>query len=195
MGSRAVRITRKELLTPPEFRGLDPVQHQAARVGGARIELTRVGGETRLGTCYQQVPVRVMPPFVLSTETASFLYLINLTAGLMDGDGHLVQVTARSGTRRGDGPIGHPDSSGRGELRDPAVDRRGRGRCVFGDPARTYDPVPRQPLLSRGRVELAPTDCCGAISGWPVATTAVSYRSGSSSSGSSRISRPVAPAN
>ncbi len=64
-----------------------------------RIELTRVGEETRLGTCYQQVPVRVMPPFVLDTEPASLLYLINLTAGLMDGDGHLVQVTARAGTR------------------------------------------------------------------------------------------------
>ncbi len=99
MGSRAVRITREELLTPPEFRGLQSVQHQAARVGGARIELIRIGDETRLGTCYQQVPVRVMPPFVLGNEPASLLYLINLTAGLMDGDGHLVQVTARAGTR------------------------------------------------------------------------------------------------
>jgi urease accessory protein len=39
-----------------------------------------------------------MPPFVLEGEPASLLYLINLTAGLMDGDGHLVQVRARSGT-------------------------------------------------------------------------------------------------
>ena len=27
------------------------------------------------------------------------LYLINLTAGLMDGDGHLIEITARAGTR------------------------------------------------------------------------------------------------
>jgi urease accessory protein len=39
-----------------------------------------------------------MPPFVLEGEPASLLYLINLTAGLMDGDGHLVQVVARGGT-------------------------------------------------------------------------------------------------
>ena len=99
MGARATRITRDELLTPPEFRGLHPAEHQAARVGGARIELVRVGDETRLGTCYQQVPVRLMPPFVLDAEPASLLYLINLTAGLMDGDGHLIEITARAGTR------------------------------------------------------------------------------------------------
>jgi len=99
VGARAARITRDELLTPPEFRGLHPAEHQAARVGGARIELVRAGDETRLGSCYQQVPVRLMPPFVLSAEPASLLYLINLTAGLLDGDAHLIEITARAGTR------------------------------------------------------------------------------------------------
>ncbi len=99
MGARATRITRQELLTPPEFRGLDRVGDEAARVGGARIELIRSGCETRLGTCYQQVPVRVMPPFQIDSETASLVYLINLTAGLMDGDGHRIELFARSGTR------------------------------------------------------------------------------------------------
>ena len=68
-------------------------------MGGARVELALLGGETRLGACYQQVPVRLMPPFSLGGEPASLLYLINLTAGLMDGDGHLIEVTARAGTR------------------------------------------------------------------------------------------------
>ena len=99
MGARAIRITRDELLTPPEFQGQEPKEHQAARVGGARIELVRDGETTRLGTCYQQVPVRLMPPFVIDGEPASLLYLINLTAGLMDGDGHLVEIKARAGTR------------------------------------------------------------------------------------------------
>jgi urease accessory protein len=40
-----------------------------------------------------------MPPFVLDPEPASLLYLINLTAGLLDGDGHLIQVRAREGSR------------------------------------------------------------------------------------------------
>jgi urease accessory protein len=99
VGAAAARITRNELLTPPEFRGLEPADHQAARVGGARIELVRVDDETRLGTCYQQVPVRLMPAFSFCGEPASLLYLINLTAGLMDGDGHLIQINARAGTR------------------------------------------------------------------------------------------------
>ena len=99
MGARATRIVREELLTPPEFRGLHLTEHQAARIGGARIELVRSGAETRLGSCYQQVPVRLMPPFVFDSEPASLLYLINLTAGLLDGDGHKIEISAREGTR------------------------------------------------------------------------------------------------
>jgi urease accessory protein len=99
VGAPAARITREEFVTPPEFRGLESVQHPAARVGGARIELIRSGAETRLGTCYQQIPVRVMPPFSFDAEPAALLYLINLTAGLMDGDSHLMEIVARPGTR------------------------------------------------------------------------------------------------
>ncbi len=69
MGSRAIRITRDELLTPPEFRGIAAKpEHQAARVGGARVELVSVSDETRLGACYQQVPVRLMPPFTFDSS-------------------------------------------------------------------------------------------------------------------------------
>jgi urease accessory protein len=93
------RITRAELHTPPEFRAHTPEGHEAARVGGARIELTRCGDTTQLGSCYQQVPVRLMPPFVLDNEPAALLYLINLTAGLLDGDGHVINLIARAGTR------------------------------------------------------------------------------------------------
>jgi urease accessory protein len=99
VGARATRITREELLTPAEFRSLQLSGHQAARVGGARVELVRSDAETRLGTCYQQVPVRLMPPFIIDSEPASLLYLINLTAGLLDGDGHKIEITAREGAR------------------------------------------------------------------------------------------------
>ena len=99
MGARAVRITREDLVTPPEFRDLRLAECAAGRVGGIRVELVRVGEETRLGGCYQQIPLRVLPPFVFDSEPAALLYLINLTAGLMDGDGHRIEVTARAGTR------------------------------------------------------------------------------------------------
>ncbi len=92
------RITRDEFVTPPEFREHGRGGDEAARVGGARIELVATGGATRLGACYQQIPVRLMPPFLLDDEPASLLYLINLTAGLLDGDGHLLQLVARAGT-------------------------------------------------------------------------------------------------
>ncbi len=92
------QICRGELSVPPEFRHLCHAGHEAARVGGARIELVCERGATRLGACYQQIPLRLMPPFVIDDERASLLYLINLTAGLLDGDGHLVEVKARAGT-------------------------------------------------------------------------------------------------
>ncbi len=158
MGPRAARITRDELLTPPEFRGLHPVEHQAARVGGARIELVRFGAETRLGTCYQQVPVRLMPPFVFDHEPASLLYLINLTAGLMDGDGHLVQITAREGTRcvvTGQSATRvHPATACYAtqqwsvEVEDDA--------CLVVLPGPTI-PFQRSRFFQRARVELAPS--------------------------------------
>ncbi|WZO97402.1 urease accessory protein UreD [Isosphaeraceae bacterium EP7] len=100
MGAPATRIIRQELLIPPEFRDIQPKEHQAARVGGARIELIRGPDDsTRLGSSYHQVPVCLMPPFDFDGEPASLLYLINLTAGLMDGDGHLIELKARAGTR------------------------------------------------------------------------------------------------
>lgn len=92
------RITRDEFYTPPELLPWRHAGHEAARVGGARIELVKVAGSTRLGACYQQIPIRFMPPFELDGEPASLLYLINLTAGLLDGDSHLIQLVARSGT-------------------------------------------------------------------------------------------------
>jgi urease accessory protein len=95
----AAPITRDDLDASPEFRDRRPAGNEAARVGGARIELVADGSATRLGACYQQIPVRVMPPFALDGEPASLLYLINLTAGLLDGDGHLIQLIARAGSR------------------------------------------------------------------------------------------------
>lgn len=99
MGARTAGITRAEILTPPEFRGLDSTVDPAGRVGGARIELVRSGEETRLGACYQQIPLRVMPPFSFDSEPAALLYLITLTTGLLDGDAHRIEIAARAGTR------------------------------------------------------------------------------------------------
>jgi urease accessory protein len=99
VGPGTTGINRDQILTPPEFRGLDPTEHPAGRVGGMRVELEHVDGRTRLGACYQQIPIRVMPPFDLDSEPAALLYVVNLTAGLLDGDAHLIEVAARAGTR------------------------------------------------------------------------------------------------
>ena len=102
MGETAVRITAADFVTPPEFAGREVARNDkstAGRVGGVRVELVSAAGKTRLGACYQQVPLRVLPPFQFASDPAALLYLLNPTAGLLDGDAHLIEVTARPGTR------------------------------------------------------------------------------------------------
>ena len=69
MGPSAVRITAETFVTPPEFDGLKLAQRSAGQIGGVRLELlpSNVNGRenARLGNCYQQVPLRVLPPFHL----------------------------------------------------------------------------------------------------------------------------------
>jgi urease accessory protein len=158
MGARAVGITREEFVTPPEFRGLDSTENPAGRVGGARVELVRAGAETRLGACYQQIPLRVMPPFTFDAEPAALLYLITLTAGLMDGDGHHMDVTARAGTRA----VVTGQSATRVHPALASFATQQWAVTVEDDACLVVLPGPLIPFrgcryYQRGRVELAPT--------------------------------------
>ena len=157
MGARATRITRAEFLTPPEFLGVLPTQNPAGRVGGARIELMSSADKTRMGTCYQQIPVRLFPPFELDSEPAALLYLINLTAGLLDGDAHLIEITAKDGVRA--------VVTGQSATRiHPALESHATQQWVVkveDDACLVVLPGPAIPFrgsryYQRGRVELAP---------------------------------------
>lgn len=99
MGPSAIRIAAEDFVIPPEFRELALASRSAGQIGGTRLSLVYSDGRTRLGDCYQQVPVRVLPAFHLGNEPASLVYLINPTAGLMDGDGHLLEIAAGPGTQ------------------------------------------------------------------------------------------------
>jgi urease accessory protein len=99
MGTSTARIAATDFLTPAELRDRPLAGNPAGRVGGTRLELVATREGTRLGACYQQVPVRVLPPFGFNGGAPSLLYLLNPTAGLLDGDAHLIEITARRGTR------------------------------------------------------------------------------------------------
>jgi urease accessory protein len=105
MGPRGARITAEDFLIPHEFRAYRLAERTAGQVGGVRAALESgpetdgAVGRTRLGECYQQIPLRVFPMFQFDGEPASLLYLINPTVGLLDGDGHLLEIEARPGTR------------------------------------------------------------------------------------------------
>jgi len=98
MGADPARITAADFVTPPEFRGRTLALHEAGRIGGVCLELVPRETGTGLGSCYQQVPLRVLPPFRFAGRRPILLYLLNPTAGLLDGDGQLVRLTARAGT-------------------------------------------------------------------------------------------------
>src|SRR5438552_2738290 len=99
MGPPATRITTAEFLTPPELRRWGLAANPAGRIGGVRLELVSGSRGTALGSCYQQVPLRVFPAFQLTPDSAALVYLLNPTAGLMDGDAQLVELHAQAGTR------------------------------------------------------------------------------------------------
>ena len=99
MGTSPARITAADFVTPPELAEWSLASNVAGRIGGVCLDLVEDRAGTRLGNCYQQVPLRVLPPFRLGREGPSLVYLLNPTAGLMDGDGQLIRITAGPGTR------------------------------------------------------------------------------------------------
>jgi urease accessory protein len=99
MGAETARITAADFLTAPELAAWRLASDGAGRIGGVRLELSVVEGRTRLGRCYQQIPLRVLPPFQFTPEQPALLYLLNPTAGLMDGDAHRIDLAAGPGTQ------------------------------------------------------------------------------------------------
>ncbi len=98
-----------------------------------------------------------MPPFHPGSEPVALLYLINLTAGLLDGDGHLIQLVGRAGTKA--------VVTGQSATRvHPALDSYGAQQwdvTVADDACLVVLPGPVIPFagcryFQRGRIELAP---------------------------------------
>jgi urease accessory protein len=94
MGAPTTRIMAADFLIPPELRGLSLAANPAGRIGGLRLQVAACRGATRLAACYQQIPLRVLPPFQMAENQPALLYLLNPTAGLMDGDGQRIDLEA-----------------------------------------------------------------------------------------------------
>jgi urease accessory protein len=99
MGGGPVRITASDFVTPPELHGRQLAAGGAGRIGGVRLELAAQAGRTVLARCYQQVPLRVLPPFDFGPDQPVLVYLLNPTAGLLDGDGQRIEIHAGPGVR------------------------------------------------------------------------------------------------
>ena len=93
------RIGRGDFPPPPELADRDPAAAPGEHVGGVRAELKLVGGEVKLGRSYHQNPLRILHPLPERAGGPSLLYLINSTAGLLDGDGQFVELEIQPGVR------------------------------------------------------------------------------------------------
>ena len=157
VGARAARITREDLLTPPEFRGLRLAESAAGRVGGARVELVRDRGETR-----------DWGPATSRSRSASCRRSSSIGAGspALPDQPHRRPAGRRRPSDRDHGarghagrrhrPVGHarPPGSGRFATQQWAVE-------VEDDACLVVLPGPTIPFrgcryFQRGRVELAP---------------------------------------
>lgn len=86
------RITRRDFPPPRELADRDPAAAPAEHVGGLRAELRLKDGAVRLGRTYYQNPLRAIAPVIDRPGGPALLYLMNSTAGLLDGDGQLVDL-------------------------------------------------------------------------------------------------------
>lgn len=93
------RITRADFPSPPELADRDPAHAPDGHVGGLRAELRDRDGETQMGRVYFQNPLRIIRPVAVRPGGPSLLYLMNMTAGLLDGDGQLVDLDVGPGVR------------------------------------------------------------------------------------------------
>ena len=97
--SAPARITRADFPSPPELQDRDPALAPGEHVGGVRIELRLRDGQVQLARTYQQNPLRILRPVAEYPEGPALLYLLNSTAGLLDGDGQWVDLDAGPGVR------------------------------------------------------------------------------------------------
>jgi len=93
------RISRADFQPPPELADRDPALAPAEHVGGVRTELRLHEGVVGLGRTYYQNPLRVLMPVAERPGSEALLFLMNSTAGLLDGDGQLVELDVGSGVR------------------------------------------------------------------------------------------------
>ncbi|MBM3997508.1 MAG: urease accessory protein UreD [Planctomycetes bacterium] len=98
MGEFPARIVAEDFVTPPEFAGWKLASEGSGRIGGARFTIAEHDGLSELAQVYEQVPIRVLA-LTLGVPEPSLIYLLNPTAGLMDGDAHGINVEIGPNTR------------------------------------------------------------------------------------------------
>lgn len=95
MGKTTISISKKDFLIPPGY-SADSLHDL---LGGLRLTVARRGERQALEDWYQQIPLRTSRLFHFPGERPALLYVINPTVGLLDGDGHRIDLHVKHGVR------------------------------------------------------------------------------------------------
>jgi urease accessory protein len=98
MGEFPARIVAEDFVTPPEFSNRSLSTEGTGRIGGARLTFEIRGGVTCLSHVYDQIPLRALQ-LHLGPDEPAFVYLLNPTAGVLDGDAHRIEIHAGTNTQ------------------------------------------------------------------------------------------------
>ena len=179
----AIRISASDFVIPPDLQRWPLAADGAGRIGGVRLELAAGPLGARLRRLLSADAVaRAAALSTSAPDQPALLYLLNPTAGLMDGDGQLIELRTEPGAARRCGRA----SRRRGYIRPSLASALNNGastlplaRClvVLPGPAIPFRGVP---LLSarRGRSGRRRRAYSGATFGWRGVTLAVRRRSG-----------------
>ena len=98
-GVAALAGSRREAPRPAAFEALGPPPDGSGMSGILRVRLAPRRGRTGVVDQYWRIPLQVMPPSYQDEDDEAYLYLLNPTGGIVQGDRLLTEVAVEAGAR------------------------------------------------------------------------------------------------
>jgi urease accessory protein len=87
------------MILPAAFEALGPLSDGVGMSGILRVRLAPLRALTRVVDQYWRVPLQVLPPSYQDEDDEAYLYLLNPTGGIVQGDRLLTEVMVEPGAR------------------------------------------------------------------------------------------------
>jgi urease accessory protein len=84
---------------PAVFERLGPLSDEVGKSGVLRLHLAPRRGRTAIADLYWRIPLQALPPSYQDEDDEAYLYLLNPTGGIVQGDRLLSEITLAAGAR------------------------------------------------------------------------------------------------